>query len=81
MEIYATYSEKVIIEPLEVIEKLKEEFLGSTRNWVEEKKGKYILMTEESLGSHSSDTEIRTLKKKEWEYYQALITIENFLRK
>lgn len=70
MEIYADFTQKVHIDPIDVIEKLIQEvtYVGG---WIREKDGKYYRVTEHSAGCHSYEEEDE-IEKDDYEYYLAL---------
>lgn len=73
MKVYADIRQEVHIDPKSVIEKLIERELGGStyRNWVKEKDGDYYLVSEESAGRHSYETE-EPITKKKYDYIKAL---------
>ena len=81
MEIYATIRQKVEIDPIQVVERLKQNFLGDSKRWVRLIDGQYFIEQERSAGSHSYDEIVRELNEKELKYYEALVIVENFLKK
>ena len=81
MEIYGKVHQIVHIEPLAVVEKLKEEFLGGHCNWVEEQNNCWYIMQEVSMGQHSSDDIVRQIDDQELIYYRALTTVINKLKR
>jgi hypothetical protein len=80
MEIYARIVQKVQVDPLDVIEKLKTDFLGDYHRWVRQENDKYFIMGEQSAGQHSYDTEIREITKEEKKYFEALDVVERYLK-
>ncbi|MHB8871794.1 MAG: hypothetical protein ACYC5G_05045 [Candidatus Doudnabacteria bacterium] len=82
MEIHASISQKVYINPENVIEKLIEEELGGAahRNWVFEKDGKYYHGYEGGGGSHSWDEE-EPISKEKYDYVVALKLVKEYLSK
>ena len=81
MKIYADFTQEVTIDPLEVIEQLKDEFTHGSDNWISFADGKWFLMTEMSAGAHSYDESIKELTEKEMEYYNALVLVEKTLKR
>ena len=80
MEIHASISQKVHINPETVIEKLIEEELGGAthRNWVFERDGKYYHGYEGGGGSHSWDEE-ELISKEKYDYVRALQVVSKYL--
>ena len=78
MKVYANFSQEVDVDPLRVIEHLKEKVCG-WREWVFEKDGKYYRGWEQSAGCHSINRE-EEIREEEYEYYKALETVEHFLK-
>jgi len=70
MEIYASITQKVSIDPIDVIEKLIEKELGSN-TWTVQKNNKYFKVWEESAGCHSFEAE-KEINKESYEYVEAL---------
>lgn len=77
MEIFATITQKVIVDPLEVIKKLN--VLPDGGEWVKIQDGKPVIYEEVSAGQHSIDNAIRVLTKEEYEVYLAKETLIKFL--
>lgn len=80
MEIYGTFRQKVGIYPLDVIQQLKTDFLGDDHRWIATKEHYKVIMKSESAGTHSYDKEVRILTEEEVKYWDALVTVEEFLR-
>lgn len=78
MEINAKIYQSVDIDPIDVIEALKEKFLGDHMRWVEKKDKKFFIM-ENSY--HNSSTEVRYVSEEEVTYLNALKIIEKYLKK
>ena len=76
MEIWADLRHKVEVDPIDVLEKIKEEELGSNRDWVCKKENKYYQVTEESAGQHSFDTEEEISKEK----YDCIQSIDKIIK-
>jgi hypothetical protein len=70
MEVHANITQKVFINPKDVIEKLIEKEVG-WRGWIFEKDGKYYKGHEESAGCHSMDID-EEIPQEEYEYIKAL---------
>ena len=72
MIIYATFNQKVQIEPKDVIKKLIKQEIGNGRySWIAEKNGKFYHIHEESAGCHSVSIEDEISQEK-YEYVKAL---------
>lgn len=80
MEIYASIRQKVNIDPIDVIKKLKDEALCGSRGWIFEREGKYYHEFETGGGSHSWDEEEEITKEK-YDYVRALELIINYNKK
>lgn len=76
MEIYATLRHKMDINPLDVIEKLKNGFLEDHNRWIEDKDGKFYIMGD---CYHNSSEIIREISEDDVKYFDALKTIEKYL--
>jgi hypothetical protein len=70
MQVYGNFSQKVQIEPKDVIKKLIEKEIG-WKNWVFEEDGKFYRGFEESAGCHSYDRKEEITQDK-FEYVEAL---------
>lgn len=80
MEIFATITQKVHIDPLDVLKNLN--VLPENGEWVRlNEQGVPILYMEQSAGQHSFDRPIRVLTKEEYEVYLAHKTLIKFLEK
>lgn len=79
MEVYATSTTKVHVDPKDVIQKLIDYEIGH-RGWVKNKDGKYYECSEESAGPHSYDVEEEITKKK-YDYVMALNLVIDHLEK
>ena len=77
MEVFANIRQKVVVDPIEVINKLIEIEIG-WRGWVVERDGKYYKGFEQSAGSHSYDKEVE-INKDLYDYVKALELISNKL--
>lgn len=80
MKVYATIRQEAEVNPLEVIDALKAEALGSWRNWVVERDGSYYLGHEVSMGSHSMDVE-DSISKEKYDFIKALEFIKSYIKK
>lgn len=69
MEVFATITQKVNIDPLDVIKKLN--VLPDGGEFVKIENGQPVLYEEVSAGQHSIDNPIRVLTPAEYEVYQA----------
>ncbi len=78
MEVYASISQKVNVDPETVINKLKEIELGGHRDWVFERDGKYYHGYEGGGGTHSWDEEAEISKEK-YDYVRALQLVSKYL--
>ena len=79
MEVYASFKQKVQVNPKEVVQQLMDNEIG-WRGWVVERDGNYYRGEEVSAGSHSFDKEIK-ISKSTFEYIQALGLILQTLEK
>ena len=79
MEVSVTLYQKAHVNPIHVVEKLKELELP-WRDWVFEREGKFYQGFEQSAGSHSFDDETEISKEK-YEYIKALEVVEKYLKK
>lgn len=80
MEIFATITQKVNIDPLDVIKELS--VLPDGGEWVAlNEQGDPVMYEEVSAGQHSYDKPIRVLTKEEYEVYLAKETLIKFLTK
>jgi len=77
MEINANFTQKVIINPKDVIEKLIENEIG-WRSWIFEKNGKYYKGFEQSAGCHSFDDE-KEITQEKYNYVRALQLVSKWL--
>jgi len=79
MEVYASVSQKVNVDPISVIEKLIENEIGiSHRNWIFEKEGKYYHGFESGGGTHSWD-EKEEISKELYNYLNSLKVVKKYL--
>ena len=78
MQIYATFSQKVEIDPISVVEQLH--FIPKG-NWIREENGKYIEYEEVSAGTHSFEHKVGEVPKETYDLYMAQIMILNKLKK
>lgn len=78
MEIYATLRHKMDIDPLDVIEKLKTEFLGDHGRWIEKEGHKFCIMRD---CYHNSTEVVREISAEEMVYFDSLTIIQNYLKK
>ena len=69
MEIYADIRQKVIVNPVDVLNKLIKNEIGD--GWVFEKDGKYFLGYFESAGSHSYESS-NEITKDTFDYINSL---------
>ena len=80
MEVYASISQKVNVDPITVVEKLKEIELSGHRDWVFERDGKYYHGYEGGGGTHSWDEE-KEISKEKYDYVRALELVKKHLEK
>lgn len=78
MEVYANFRQKVNVDPRDVIENLKEEFLGSSRRWVSKNNNKWVI---EQDCYHNSFETVRKITAEEKEYFDALNIVYKHLMK
>lgn len=78
MEVYARITQKVEINPRDVISELLTLSLGG-QNQVDEKEGKYYIKYEVSLGTHSGFEKIE-ISKEQYDYIQALLIVNKYLK-
>jgi hypothetical protein len=77
MEIFATLTQKVTIDPLEVIKQIN---VIPDGDFVKvDETGEPWIMEEVSAGQHSFDRKVRTMTKDEFEAYKAKETLIKFL--
>lgn len=74
LEIQATFTEKVQVDPMLVIQKLIDHEIG-WNNWVVEKDGKFY----KEYSSYHNTTEKEEISKEVYEYVQSLQLILKFL--
>jgi hypothetical protein len=80
MKIYADIRREVHIDPLDVIEHLKESISGCNRgDYIFTEAGKYFRGYEVSAGCHSIDGQTEISKEK-YDYYQSLCEVEKYLK-
>jgi hypothetical protein len=79
MEVYVNIRQKATINPLDVVDKLRDDAIGF-RNWFFEKDGKYYRGYEVGAGSHSWD-DAEEISKELYDYLVALDTIKKFIEK
>lgn len=77
MEVYATLTQKVEIDPKEVIKKLIANNIGEN-SWVFERDDKFYKGFERSAGSHSLDDE-EEISSEQYDYIKALELVLNKL--
>jgi len=78
IEVYANVRQIVMVDPIEVIEKLISIELNN-RDWIFMEDDKYFRGYEVGLGQHSCDEKIEITKKK-YEYIDSLTKIEEYLK-
>jgi len=76
MRIHAELYHEVDIDPLQVIEKLKNGFFGSSGRWIGKEHGKWCIMENAYHNSYSVTREITDQEK---EYFDALEIVEKYL--
>jgi len=74
IEIHGTINNPITIDILDVIDSLIYKFLGSARNWVEQKDNKYYIME----NKHNMDYSIEEITKSEYDYYMSLLQIKEY---
>ena len=80
MKIYVNLRQEATINPLDVIDKLKEDALGDRRDWFFERDGKYYHGFENGGGSHSWDDE-KEITKELYNYLVSLDSVKKYLEK
>lgn len=75
MEVYGNIRTKVEINPLEVLEKLYNDYCY----WYTEENGKYYRNWEISAGTHSMD-EKEVINKETYDYYTALKKVIDYVK-
>jgi len=76
--VYGTTRLHVEVDPISVLEQVHP---IPPHDWIVEKDGKYIQMTEVSAGQHSFEQEVGEVTKEVYEVYKAKEILINFLRK
>ena len=76
MEIYATLTHKMEVNPLDVIEKLKESFLGNRDRWISNEHDKWCIMED---AYHNTDSVVKEITDQDKEYFDALELIYKHL--
>lgn len=79
MEVLANLVQKVDVNPIDVIDGLRNKEI-SWRDWVFEKEGKYYHGFEESAGSHSFSSKEEITKAK-YDYIEALEFVKAYIKK
>ena len=79
MKVYADFRQKVEVNPIDVINGLIDGVAG-VNGWIIERDGKYYSVCEESAGCHSYEN-YEEIRQDEYEYYQALKHVLNFLKR
>ena len=78
MEIYGNIRQKVVIDPIDVLEKLKIRVIEE-RDWVFKDGDKYYHGFYQSAGSHSNESK-REITKEDFEFIQNIENIIKYLR-
>lgn len=76
MEIYGNFKQKVNVDPIDVIEELKHQFLGDHLRWVCKNDDKWVI---EGRCYHNSAEVIREITDSEKEYFDALKVVRKYL--
>ena len=76
MEIYASFRQKVGINPIDVIEKLKDDFFGDHNRWIGKEDEKWCII---GNAYHNSTKVIREITDQEKEYFDALKVVEKYI--
>ncbi len=78
IEVHGQIWQKVSVDPYRFVEALVDDFLGHYRNYVREENGSYSIFSEDC---HDFETKVRTITQEEYEYFEALKVVKNFLSK
>lgn len=77
MKVWGTLRHEVEVNPLHVLEEIN---IINRGDWIIEKGGRYIQMTEVSAGQHSFDHKVGEVSKEVWELYKARELLINHLK-
>ena len=80
VEVYGSFTKKVSVNPISVLEELKTKELKDSRSWVFEKDGKYYRGFEVGGGTHSWD-DSEEITKEKYELVKAIDLWVDHLKK
>lgn len=78
VHVNATAILKVYVNPISVLQEIN---IIPRRDWIIQKDGKYIQMTEESAGQHSFDDEVGEVSKEMYDIWKARDLLIEYLEK